>query len=117
MITEDKYKSALERIEELLPIVDGYDATSKEATELALLSDVVIEYESEHFPIPKPTRAELIATGLEEIGISQKELAQKIGVSPSRISEYISGKAEPTLKVAGRICVILNISPAAMLGI
>ena len=48
--------------------------------------------------------------------MTQKQLAVQIGVSPSRISDYISGRAEPTLKIARMLCRILNIQPAAMLG-
>ena len=48
--------------------------------------------------------------------MTQKQLAVQIGVSPSRISDYISGRAEPTLKIARLLCQILNIQPAAMLG-
>ena len=48
--------------------------------------------------------------------MSQKQLATEIGVSPSRISDYISGRAEPTLKIARLLCVTLGITPAAMLG-
>ena len=48
--------------------------------------------------------------------MSQKQLATKIGVSPSRISDYVSGRAEPTLKIARLLCVTLGITPAAMLG-
>lgn len=50
-ITELQYRYALERIEDLLPVVDGYDASTPQATELSILSDVVIEYEKEHFPL------------------------------------------------------------------
>ena len=46
-----------------------------------------------------------------------KELAEKIGISQSRVSEYISGKAEPSLKTARQLCRILGIKPAEMLGI
>ena len=116
-ISEQQYQYALERIEKLLPLVDGYDTSSAEATELTILSDVVIEYEKEHFPIEKPTPAELIALAVEETGISQKELASKIGVSPSRISDYVNGKSEPSLKIASKLCSTLNIPPAAMLGL
>ena len=49
--------------------------------------------------------------------MTQKQLAEKIGVSPSRVSDYISGRAEPTLRVARAICMILGIAPAAMLGL
>jgi HTH-type transcriptional regulator/antitoxin HigA len=44
-------------------------------------------------------------------------LSEIIGVSPSRISEYLTGKNEPTLKVARTICLKLDISPFIMLGI
>ena len=49
--------------------------------------------------------------------MTQKQLAVEIGVSPSRISDYLSGSSEPTLKIARMLCQILNIQPAAMLGI
>lgn len=48
--------------------------------------------------------------------MSQKQLASKIGVSPSRISDYVSGRAEPTLKIARQLCMTLGITPSAMLG-
>jgi HTH-type transcriptional regulator/antitoxin HigA len=37
---------------------------------------------------------------MAEMGLSQKALAELLGVSPSRISEYMTGKAESTLNVA-----------------
>ena len=85
--------------------------------ELSIYSDIVIEYEKEHFPIEKPTPAELIQESLIEKQLTQKELAARIGVSPSRISDYISGRAEPTLRIASRLCATLGISPAAILGL
>lgn len=117
MVSKEKYEFAQQRIEELLPIVDGYDPNAKEAVELSLLSDIVIEYEKEYFPIEKPTVAELIANGLSEKEMTQKKLAEDLGVSPSRISDYINGKSEPSLKQASIICRILGIHPAAMLGL
>ena len=77
---------------------------------------VLIAYEKEHFPIEKPTVAELIELSLEEKGMTQKQLASEIGVSPSRVNDYISGRSEPTLKIARLLCRVLNIHPAAMLG-
>lgn len=115
-ITKEQYDFARERIEELLPVVDGYDLKDRNAVELSVLSDIVIEYEKEYFPIERPTPAELIASGLDEKGMTQKELAEEIGISQSRISEYISGKAEPSLKIARQLCRVLGIKPAEMLG-
>ena len=116
-ITEMQYQYALERIEDLLPQVSGEDPNEEKAVELSIYSDIVIEYEKEHFPIEKPTPAELIQESLIEKQLTQKELAARIGVSPSRISDYISGRAEPTLRIASRLCATLGISPAAILGL
>ena len=49
--------------------------------------------------------------------MSKKELAEKIGVSPSRISDFVTGRAEPTLKIARALCLVLSITPTEMLGI
>lgn len=106
------------KIEELLPLVnDETAANDAKAVELSVLSDVVIAYEKEHYPIEKPTVAELILSSLDEKGMTQKQLASELGVSPSRISDYISGRSEPTLKIARALCNTLGISPAAMLGV
>lgn len=116
-ITKEQYEFALEKIEELLPIVDdNTPANDRNAIELTMMSNVVIDYEKEHFPISKPTVAQLIELSLEEKQMSQKQLAIEIGVSPSRINDYISGRAEPTLKIARLLCTTLGITPAAMLG-
>lgn len=116
-ITKKQYEFALARIEELLPMVDdNVPANDRNAVELTMMSDIVIDYEKEHYPIAKPTVAQLIQLSLCEKNMSQKQLAKEIGVSPSRISDYVSGKAEPTLKIARLLCATLGITPAAMLG-
>lgn len=118
MPTKEQYEFALSRIEELLPLVnDDTPTNDKNAVELTVVSDVVIAYEKEHFPIGKPSVSKLIELYLEERGMTQKQLASKIGVSPSRINDYIAGRSEPTLKNAGLLCRVLNIPPALMFGI
>lgn len=112
-----QYQYALERIEDLLPLVSGEDPNEEKAVELSIYSDIVIEYEKEHFPIEKPTPAELIQASLAEKQLTQKELAARIGVSPSRVNDYVSGRAEPSLRIASRLCLALGIAPAAMLGL
>lgn len=117
-ISEKQYEYALARIEELLPVVtDETPAGDRDAIELALVSNVVMEYEEKYYPIGKPSTGELISLHLAEKGMSQKQLAEKIGVSPSRISDYISGRAEPTLRIARALCLILGIAPASILGL
>ncbi|EEY84994.1 DNA-binding helix-turn-helix protein [Bacteroides sp. 2_1_33B] len=116
-ISKEQYEFAQARIEELLPLVnDNTPANDRNAVELTMMSDIVIAYEKKHYPIGKPTVAELIGLSIEEKGITQKQLASELGVSPSRVNDYISGRSEPTLKIARLLCRVLNISPAAMLG-
>ena len=116
-ITKEQYEFAVERIEELLPLVtDETPANDRNAIELTMMSDIVIEYEKEHYPIAKPSVADLIELSLEEKDMTQKQLAYLIGVSPSRVNDYVTGRAEPTLKIARLLCRTLSISPAAMMG-
>ena len=117
-ITKNQYEYALNRIEELLPIVTDETPLSDPASiELEIVSDIVETYEKLHYPIEKPTIGELISLSIEEKGMSQKQLAAELGVSPSRVSEYINGKAEPTLRIARALCTVLGIAPAAILGL
>lgn len=117
-ITKNQYEYALKRIEELLTIVtDETPLTDSASIELEIVSDIVETYEKLHYPIEKPTIGELISLSIEEKGMSQKQLAFELGVSPSRVSEYINGKAEPTLRIARALCTVLGIAPAAILGL
>lgn len=117
-ITKNQYEYALNRIEELLPLITDETPLSDSASiELEIVSDIVETYEKIHYPIEKPTIGELISLSIEEKGITQKQLASELGVSPSRVSEYINGKAEPTLRVARALCTVLGIAPAAILGL
>ena len=73
-ITKEQYELALDRIEELLPLVgDDTHANDRNAVELSLMSDIVIEYEKVHFPIEKPTIAELIALALDSRGGRERQ--------------------------------------------
>lgn len=115
--TEVQYDKAVQRIEELLKVVGNETPEDdKYFVELDLLSDLVAEYEEQYYPVSKPTLKETIRLRMAELGISQKKLAGMLQVSPSRISEYLSGKSEPTLKVARRLRTELGIDADIILG-
>jgi HTH-type transcriptional regulator/antitoxin HigA len=115
--TEVQYDKAVQRIEELLQTVGNETPKDdKYFVELDLLSDLVAEYEEQYYPVSKPTLKEIIRLRMGELGISQKKLAGMLQVSPSRISEYLSGKSEPTLKVARRLRSELGIDADIILG-
>lgn len=115
---ETAYKAAMERIEELLPLVDDdTPLTDKNLIELDLLSGLVEEYEDEHFPIKTPSLVDVIKLRMYEMGINQANLSELLGVSPSRVSDYLTGRCEPTLKVARDLSRKLNIDANIVLGV
>ncbi len=116
MYTKEQYQFALARIEELLPLVtDETPKTDKNAVELALMSEIVVAYEEAHYPLEKLSVGELILIGLKEQNKTQKQLAEDLGISPSRVSDFIKGRGEPSLSIAGKICRLLSIEPALIL--
>jgi plasmid maintenance system antidote protein VapI len=52
-----------------------------------------------------------------EMGLNQKKLSELLGVSPSRISDYLSGRCEPTLNIARKMSQQLNIDANIILGV
>lgn len=109
-ISENEYKKAKERIEELLLLVD--DNTPKEDTnlqELVTLSDLVENYEAEHYPIGTPSLKDVIELRMFENKLKQKDLALLLETSTSRISEYLNGKRDITIEIARALHKKLNI--------
>ena len=117
-IKNDKeYYAITKRIDELLEIVsdENYNIVT-ESIELEFLSSLVEEYENKHFPVSIPSLAEVLRLRMYEMNINQSQLAILLGVSSSRISEYLAGK-EPTLQVAKTIYEKLNVSANVIFGI
>ena len=117
-MTEKQYKVACERIEELLKTVgnETYE-NDKNFIELDFLSDVVADYEEKYFPVETPNLQDVLKLRMYEMGISQVKLSEILNVSPSRVSEYLTGKSEPTLKVAREISKKLKIDASVVLGV
>jgi len=115
---ERQYKAACERIEELLKKVGNNTPTDdKNFIELDLLSDLVADYEETFFPVKEPILADVIKLRMYEMGINQMKLSELLEISPSRVSEYLTGKSEPTLQIARNISRKLNINASVVLGV
>ncbi|MDR2223105.1 MAG: helix-turn-helix domain-containing protein [Flavobacteriaceae bacterium] len=116
--SKEEYNALCARIEELLTIV-GNDTpvNSQEFIELDFLSDLVATYEETIAPIEVPTLIEIIKLRMYERNLNQKNLAVLLGISTSRVSEYLTGKGEPPLKVARDISKKLDIDPSIVLGV
>ncbi|GAB3646005.1 helix-turn-helix domain-containing protein [Echinicola sediminis] len=116
--TDKEYKAIVERVEELLLNPDNIeDENAKGYVELNLLSDLIADYEEQHFPVSMPSLVEVIKLRMAEMGLNQKKLSELLGVSTSRVSEYMNGKSEPPLKVAREISIKLGIDASIVLGV
>lgn len=112
------YDATMARIEELLPLVnEDTPQTDKDLVELDLLSALADEYEEEHYPIKTPSLASVIKLRMYEMGLNQANLSTLLGVSPSRVSDYLTGRSEPTLRVARKISHELKIDANVVLGV
>ena len=113
-----QYEWAVKRVEELLPLV-GEDAPEDDPAriELELLSELVSEYSEDHFAIGEPTLVDILKLRMYELGLTQKGLADLLGISPSRLSDLLTGKCEPTIKTARTISRKLDIDAAIVLGV
>lgn len=118
IMNEAAYRVALQRIDELLPLVNDETPTSdRNYIELDMLADLVEEYEEEHYPIQTPSLVDVLRLRMYEMGLTQAKLADILGISGARMSEIITGKGEPSLKICREISRKLNIDPAIVLGV
>lgn len=116
--TQAQYEWAVNRVEQLLPLVPDDAAENDDARiELELLSELVSEYSEEHYSIGEPSLVDVLKLRMYELGLTQKGLADLLGLSPSRLSDLLAGKCEPTMKTARTICSKLDIDAAIVLGV
>ena len=56
-----------------------------------------------------------LAELLKNNNINQKELAKKIGVSPSTVSMWVTGNSSPRMDLLEKIAEVFNIAPSVLL--
>ncbi len=116
--SEIEYNAIMQRIEELLTLTnDNTVSTDKNLIELDMLSELVDEYEEIHYPIGMPSFVDVLKLRMYELGITQKKMSEMLHVSQSRISDYLTGKSEPTLKIARDISIKFQIDSSIILGV
>ncbi|MEO9477269.1 MAG: helix-turn-helix transcriptional regulator [Cyclobacteriaceae bacterium] len=62
-----------------------------------------------------PTWVPMAKVKMKEQNLTQILLAEKLNIPQSRVSEYLTGKREPTLEIARRIHKFLGINGDIML--
>ncbi|NLA49148.1 MAG: helix-turn-helix domain-containing protein [Bacteroidales bacterium] len=102
--TEEEYSHALKRLEELF----DSPVNSPEGDEADLLSVLIEKYEDEHYPIDAPDPIEAIKFRMEQMNMSNQDLAEIIGYK-SRVSEIFNRKRKLSLNMIRNLHKKLNI--------
>ena len=102
--TKKDYAQALARLD---VIFDSKKGTPK-GDELEVLGMLVDHYENENFPVGFPDPIEAIKFRMEQLGYTQNDLANVIGLK-SRASEILSRKRKLSLEMIRQIHERLNI--------
>ena len=102
--TEKHYEQALQRLEAI------FDAkpNTPEGDELEVLGILIDEYEQSHFPIDLPDPIEAVKFRMEQMGYTQNDLANVIGLK-SRASEVLSRKRKLSLSMIRNLHNQMNI--------
>jgi HTH-type transcriptional regulator/antitoxin HigA len=109
--TRADYKEALSFIE------SHFDAKpdSRDGRMVEVLAILAEKYEDEHFPIEAPTPVEAIKFRMEQLGMSNGDLAKIIG-TPARVSEIFNGKRNLSVKMMKILHRKLQVPAEVLLG-
>ncbi len=102
--SEHDYDKALARLKLIFHTV----AETPEGNEAEILSILIEKYEDEYYPIGMPDPIEAIKFRMEQMGMTQKDLAKVVGFS-SRVSEILSRKRKLTLSMIRKLNAELQI--------
>jgi len=115
-ISLKEYTKANIRLNEMIDLVnDETPENDPLMVELLQISELIEIYEKEHFPIDYPDLKEIVRLRMFELNLKQKDLSTLLGVSSTRVSEYLSGKRKITFEVARSLHKKLNIDAEIIL--
>ncbi|WP_194776848.1 helix-turn-helix domain-containing protein [Pararhodonellum marinum] len=120
--TEKEYKAVMKTIESLLEkatAIGGFHELAKEeAMMLSTLSELAEAYEDNTLklmPIKPNTLRQAIEYKMAELGLSQANLAEVMGISAPKLSQILSGKREPDVSFLKAAHEKLNIDAEFLL--
>ena len=103
-------------LDEAMAILDALvvqDALSTaEADYLAVLSDLVEQYEAEAHPIPPASDAELLQHLLEAQSVTPREVAQATGMDVATLTAVLAGTRHLTREQIGQLARYFQVSPS-----
>jgi len=115
-MNKKEYLVATKRMEELIRILTSKGKLKKaQQIELDELSDNIADYEEANYPFKPENLKEMIELRMYQRKLKQKDVANLLGTTPSRVSEILNGKRSLTLELAKGLYRNLNIDAEMIL--
>ena len=103
-------------LDEAMAIIDALvvkdPLTDAEADYLAVLSDLVEQYEAEAHPIPPASDAELLQHLLEAQAVTPVEVAHATGLAATTLAAVLAGQLHLTREQIGQLVRYFQVSPS-----
>lgn len=108
---KNDYDDALKQIDKLW----NAKPNTPQGDKLEVLATLVEAYEQKHYPIDPLDPIEAIKFRMEQMGLTQSDLAKAMG-GKNRVSEVLNGKRNLTIKMARELHKRFNIPAESLLG-
>ena len=107
--SEEELDDAIEMIDRL---IDKKKLSQDEKDYLDILSVIVSNYETKHYPAEPLTDAGILQHFLDARGLSQADLSREVKISPTIINEILKGKRKLNRSHIEKIVKHFKVPPA-----
>lgn len=97
--TEDDYQKALAVLEQVFDAEEG----TNDYLVLTLMEQIIAEYEDSHYPVEECSPQEVVELIMKEHGLNKKEFGEAVGISSSRVTEFMNATRKLSVKQAKAI--------------
>ncbi len=110
--SDAEYRRRLAQIEQLMRPDPSADVSAM----IELLALIIEAWEAQHYPIPEAAPEEMLNHLIEARGLRPAEVALQLGIAPSTLSNYRSGKRRIPLERVKQVADYFSVSPTVFLG-
>jgi HTH-type transcriptional regulator/antitoxin HigA len=111
--SEHDYRAALREVERLMDATPG----TPQFDRLEVLATLVDVYEREHHPVPPPTPLAAIKFRMEQMGLTRRDLTERVFGTSGRTAEILGGRRELTKEMIRKLVRLLDIPAGVLLGV
>jgi HTH-type transcriptional regulator / antitoxin HigA len=110
-----KNGSELRRAQDMIHRLLQEDLDEGAQSYLDALVDLVQAYEDKHVAIPDAPESDVLRLLMTSNGLSQRDLAKKVGIAQSTISAVLTGSRTLTKNHVQKLARVFSVSPAVFM--